>query len=240
MLKRLDNVLLLGTSHVAKKSAKEIEKVIDEYSPEIICIELDENRLRAILNNSPKRRKGRKEKTINIKIIKEIGVGGYLFGAVAGFIQKKIGKSIGIEPGVDMKKAYLIAKKKNLRIELIDLDIKKTLKKMSKLSFSRKIKMFANLLFKSFKKEYRNKLNFDIKKGVPNEEVIEFAMKVFRIEVPDLYKILIEDRNIHMGNRILNLRKESDGFILAVVGAGHLKGMYEYLEKKINESEKII
>jgi len=228
MIKQIDNIILLGTSHVAKKSAKEIEDTINQFSPEVVGIELDLGRLKSILSENKD-----KKKSSSISMIKDLGLGGFLFGMIAGFIQQKIGKSLGIEPGVDMKKAYTFAREKNIPIALIDINIKTTLRKMSKLSFAKKMKMFFSLFFKSFKKEYRNKLNFDIKKGVPDEKVIKFAMGVFRKEVPDLYKILIEDRNIHMSNRLLKLRENHSGYILAVVGAGHVDGMAEYLEKKI-------
>ena len=234
MIKQIDNIILLGTSHVAKKSAKEIEDVINQYSPEVVGIELDLNRLKTLLSDN----KGSK-KSSSFSMISEIGLGGYLFGIIAGYIQQKIGKSLGIQPGVDMKKAYTIARDKNIAIALIDINIKTTLKKMSKLSVFRKLKMFSSLFFKSFKKEYRNKLNFDIKKGVPDEKVIKFAMKVFKKEVPDMYKILIDDRNIHMSNRLLKLRENHSGYILAVVGAGHVDGMLEYLNKKISNPQNL-
>jgi pheromone shutdown protein TraB len=35
MITKVDNIILLGTSHVSKKSAKEIKKTIEEYKPEV-------------------------------------------------------------------------------------------------------------------------------------------------------------------------------------------------------------
>ena len=99
--------------------------------------------------------------------------------------------------------------------------------------------MFFNLIFKSFKKEYRNKLNFDISKGVPDEKVINIAMNIFKKEVPELYQILIEDRNIYMSKRLLELRKKHSGNIIAVIGAGHVEGMYSIINKKINHETKL-
>ncbi len=233
MKKQIGNIILIGTSHVAKESVKEIEEVINQYSPEVIGIELDLDRLRSLKSSSKKKRS-------SLNLIGEIGFSGWLFGLIAGYIQQKIGKSLGIEPGADMKRAYDIARENSIPVSLLDIDIKITLRKMSKLSFFKKIKMFFNLFFKSFKKEYRNKLNFDVKNGVPNEELIKIAMDIFKKEVPDLYRILIEDRNKFMVNKILKLKENHSGYIVAVVGAGHLDGMMELLEIKLGGEDQII
>lgn len=229
MIIKIDNIILLGTSHVAKKSAREIQEVIEEYNPEVVGIELDINRLKSLLSSSNEKN----SKKNSYKMLREIGLSGYLFAIIAGYVQQKIGKSLGIQPGIDMKTAYLKARERNTPVSLIDINIKVTLKKMSRLSFFKKMNMFFSLFFKSFKKEYRNKLNFDVKKGVPDEKTIEFAMKLFKKEVPLLYKILIEDRNIYMSRKLLELKEKHNGYILAVVGAGHLEGMKEYIQKNI-------
>lgn len=231
MIQKIGNVILLGTSHVAKQSAIEIENAINNYSPEVVAIELDINRLNAVLGNKSSKNN---KKSYKSNLLKEVGLSGYLFAKLAGYIQEKVGKSLGIDPGVDMKTAYLKARENKITTALIDLNIKLTLKKMSHLSFMRKMKMFFNLVFKSFKKEYRHKLNFDPGKGVPDEKVIQMALEVFEKEVPDLYKILIEDRNKYMVNRILKLQEAHVGNILVVIGAGHLKGMVKELEEKSN------
>lgn len=235
MIKIVDNIILLGTSHVAKESEKEILDVIERYSPEVVGIELDASRLHALMNKSAEKT----GKRYTLKMMKEVGVSGFAFAMIAGFMQKKIGKSLGIEPGIDMKSAYMISRDKKIPTALIDLNLKLTLRKLSALKFTQKVSMFANLFFKSFKKEYRKKLHFDVKKGVPDEKVIAEMINVIRKEVPLLYKILIHDRNIHMSNRLLKLRENHpEGYLLAVVGAGHVAGMQEYLEETLKEQNR--
>lgn len=226
MIKIIDNIILLGTSHVSRQSAREIKETIEKYKPEVVAIELDINRLKTLLSS-----KNQKKKSSTYKTIKQVGVGGYLFAQIASFVQQKVGQSLNIDPGVDMKQAYTIARDKKIITALIDIDIKETLKKISKISTFRKLKLFSNLFLKSFKKEYRNKLNFDVKKGVPNEKFIDTALDILKKEVPDMYQILIEDRNKYMANKLLELKSNHEGYILAVVGAGHIKGMEEIINK---------
>ena len=235
MIKIIDNIILLGTSHVAHQSKKEIEETIEKYLPEVVGIELDFHRFQALMSEN----KDKKKNNYTRKLIKEIGFSGYMFALIAGYVQQKVGESMNIEPGIDMKSAYLKAREHKIPTALIDIDIRLTLKKLSALSFGKKISMFSSLFFKSFKKEYREKLQFDVKKGVPDEKVIVEMLKIVKKEVPDLYNILIHDRNVFMCNKLLELKQKHPGYILAVVGAGHLEGMYEILNDKLKVTPNI-
>ena len=42
------NLILVGTSHIAKQSLEEVERVIKEKKPEIIALELDKKRFFAL------------------------------------------------------------------------------------------------------------------------------------------------------------------------------------------------
>ena len=156
-----------------------------------------------------------------------------MFAQVAGFVQKKVGAKVDMKPGVDMKSAYLKARENKIPVALIDIDIRKTMKKLSNLSFFKKVGLAGSIFFKSFKKEYRDVLDFDLK-SVPDDEVVVKMIKILEKETPDLYKILIEDRNHYMVERLLKLRENHNGNIIAVVGAGHVDGMAKILEKKLN------
>lgn len=227
MLKKVEDVILVGTSHVAKQSAKEIKAAIAFYKPELVCLELDIDRFQHLMNPDKSKDKN------TYKTLREVGLAGYLFAMLGGFTQKKIAKSLGIEPGVDMKTGYLEARKNKIATALIDIHIRTTLKKMSKIPFTKKVKLAFDLFTKGFKKEYRNKLNFDPKSGVPGDAQIEQMIGMIEKEIPILYKILIHDRNVYMANKILELKENHDGPVMAVMGAGHIKGVEEILRTKI-------
>lgn len=73
--------------------------------------------------------------------------------------------------------------------------------------------------------------NFDLSK-VPAEEVIEKLVGQMKKKYPSVYKTLISDRNKYMVRALVKLmRKHPDKKILAVVGAGHKKGMEALLLK---------
>jgi len=228
MIKKIDNIILLGTSHVARQSQREIKEVIEKYKPEVVGIELDLARFKTLMSKD----KTKKKKPSFYQLVKQFGGSGAVFGLIAGYVQKTIGKKLNIDPGIDMKTAYVVARKNSIPTALIDQDIKITLKKLSKLSFMRKVSMFGSLIFKSMKKEYRQKLQFDISSGVPDEKVVNDLLGIVKKEVPDMYKILIEDRNKYMVKKLVKLMRDNpEQKIVVVVGAGHQEGMEELLLK---------
>ncbi len=231
MLRKVDRIILVGTSHVGVDDTKKIEDLIQHYMPEVVGIELDAKRFKSLMKQDQKQQNPSYKQTL--AMMKEYGTFGFLFAQIAGFVQKKIGKKMDIKPGIDMKTAYLKARELKIPVSLIDQDIKQTLKKLSSLSFLKKISLFSGLFFKSFKKEYRELLNFDIKK-VPSEKLIIKMIGVLKKESPYLYDILIHQRNIYMSKRLLKLRERHTGYILAVVGAGHVDGMAKYLSKELS------
>lgn len=225
MIKEIDGIILLGTSHVARQSAKLIKETIDKEKPEVVAIELDYYRFKTLMS------KKKKKSSNPFTVISDIGLFSYLFMQIAAYVQKKVGKQLNLNPGIDMKTAYLKAREEKITTALIDEDIRVVLRKFKKIPFFKKVGLFFSLFLKGFKKEYREKLNFDVKKGVPDERVVETAIEVLKKEVPILHEILIEGRNRYMVNKLRQLRSNHEGKILAVVGAGHVKGMYDLLSQ---------
>ncbi len=221
-------IKILGTSHVAKQSLKEIEKYIEDNQPDIVAVELDRNRLTALLHNQ-------KKQHLSIKEIRNIGFTGFIFASIGSYVQNKIGKLVEVNPGEDMLTAVKLAKQHNLKIALIDQNIKVTLQKISKsFKFTDLFKLFVDgfngLFFKEreLKKYGLNEIDFN---KVPSKKVIKKVINGLSIRYPNLYKVLVHERNIYMVRNLVNIQKHHpDSNILAVVGAGHEDGMLKILE----------
>ncbi len=220
---RYKNLILLGTSHIARQSIEEISRIIEEIKPEIVAVELDNKRIHALLSGNTGKP--------SYRDIKRIGFKGFLFASLGAWAQKKLGQQVGVMPGEEMKTAVKLAKKHDLKIALIDDDIEVILKKLSKnLSWKEKWN-FAVDLFKSVFGIERVK--FDLSK-VPEEKLIATLIGKLRKRYPNLYKVLINDRNNLMAERIAELmEKNPDKKVFAIVGAGHIQGITEIL-KRIN------
>lgn len=227
-MKQLPYLKLLGTSHIAQQSINEIKHAIADFQPEIIAVELDIQRAHSLLS--------KQQNKISLAAISQIGIKGYLFAKIGQFTQQKLGSSVGISPGSEMKTALELAKKHNLKVEFIDQPIQITLRNFSKhLTWKEKFRFLMDILKGIFcaKKQLREfgLENFDLRK-VPEKELIQKMVAQLKKRYPNVYKTLIDDRNRYMVKNIIKLFREyPEKKILAVVGAGHLDGMQELLLK---------
>ena len=119
-----EHLKILGTSHIAKQSVIEIKKTIEQFKPDIIAVELDIRRASALISDQKSK--------ISITDILRIGIKGYLFVKIGQFVQEKLGKTVGVAPGSDMKAAMHLAKKQKVDISFIDQPIEITLMKFSR------------------------------------------------------------------------------------------------------------
>src|SRR3990167_6472259 len=147
------NLVFLGTSHIAKQSLNEVKQSIEREKPDIIALELDAKRLPALMDKS--RRK------IELKAIRHIGLKGYLFSLFGAWAERKLGKLVGVAPGSEMKQAIKIAKKKSIKIALVDQDIEITLQRLSKaITWKEKFNFLADLFKALFIR--KNEIEFDL------------------------------------------------------------------------------
>lgn len=216
------HIHLLGTSHIAEQSINEIKAAFEKYKPDIVAVELDAARLQGLIE--------KRKPSYNPAMIKQIGMQGYLFALIGGFLQQKLGKLVGVKPGSEMLSAVNLAGEQNKKIFLIDRDVRSTLSRISKLvRWKERFRILSDALFGPFGK----KMKIDLKK-VPEQKFIKELIGTMRVRYPGLYKALIEERNSYMAHRLLVIAKTfPDSNILAVVGAGHLEGLKEALSKNI-------
>lgn len=224
----MNNLKILGTSHIAKQSIEEIKNTVEEFQPQIIAVELDTQRATALMQEQ----KGK----ASLSDIRKIGVKGYAFVKIGHYIQQKLGKSVGVSPGSEMKTALEIAHKNNLQVALIDQPINITLKNFSKeLTWKEKWRFFSDLvkglLFPKKQMKQYGLEEFDLRK-VPEEKVILKIVNQMKKQYPSIYKTIIADRDKYMVKQLVKLMREHpEKKILAIVGAGHKEGMERLLLK---------
>jgi len=224
----MNNLKIIGTSHIAKQSIEEIKKAVEEFQPQIIAVELDAQRAAALLQEQ-------KTKT-SVKDILKIGVKGYAFVRIGHYIQQKLGKTVGVSPGSEMKTALEIAHKNNLQVALIDQPINVTLKNFSKeLTWKEKWRFFSDIVKGLFfpKRQIKNygMEGFDLH-SVPEQQVILKIINQMKKQYPSIYKTIIADRDKFMVKQLVKIMREyPEKKILAVVGAGHQEGMTKLLLK---------
>ena len=203
----LKNLTIVGTSHIAIESIKEVEKTIKKIKPTIIALELDPIRFKKLLSKKQK-----------INLWRNIGSKGFLFNLIGAWAEKKLGEKVNIVPGSEMKTAIRIAKEENIKIALIDQDIRITLRKLSKeITFKEKLTFIKDILFSIL--STKSKIKIDLTK-VPNKNFIKKIIKDVKKRYPNVYRILVEERNKVMAINLITLMRYNKP-IVAIIGAGH-------------------
>ena len=222
-MKVYKNLTLVGTSHIAIESVKEVEKVILGQQPEIVAVELDRGRFLSLKHKDKKSKHG-------LAVIRKYGVKGYLFAKMGEFVEKYLGRKVGVSPGADMMKAVEVAKKVKAKVAFVDQPIDITMKRFSQeITWKEKFRFVYDIIKNVIKGE---RIKIDLKK-VPSKELIKKLMKIIKDRYPNFYKVLVTERNEYMAKHLYKIMQEYK--VVAVVGAGHEKEIIDEikcLEKK--------
>jgi pheromone shutdown-related protein TraB len=145
-------------------------------------------------------------------------------------VQRRLGEEYGVEPGSEMVAAMQEAEKYHLAIALVDRDITITLKRAWRtMGVREKFRVFWEFLKAMIGYDEEELDELDLKE-LMKQDVISQMMEEFSTIAPSAAEALIHERDQYIAQRIFDESKK--GRVLAVVGAGHLKGIQQQLEKK--------
>lgn len=226
----IDNrqIFIVGTAHISRQSAEIVHKVITEEHPDIVCVELDKQRFKALSE------KKKWEKLDLKQIIKQKQLSTLIINIILASYQKKLGKKLGVNPGIELLEATNTATHLNIPIELCDREIRITLRRAwASMSFYQKMKLFFSGFAGIFEKEdiSEEKLAELRSKDVLNEIISELGKSM-----PVLKRVLIDERDQFIAHKIKHALGQK---IVAVVGAGHVNGITKILEsdQEVNLAE---
>lgn len=218
---------LLGTAHVSRASAEAVKHQVETGGHDAVAIELDAGRLAAITDAQAH------AKTDLMKVLREGKAGVLAVNLALGAFQQRLADKFGIEPGAEMRAAVAGAKERGLPLLLIDRDIGVTLRRLyGGVGWWRRMTLVAGIVASAFSNE-----------DVPEEEierlkegdVLEATFAEFATSRSDLYGPLIAERDEYMAAKLLQAVGDASAprhrDVLAVVGAGHLKGITAQLVK---------
>ncbi len=216
---RYKNIIIIGTSHIAPESLKAVTRTIELERPHIVAVELDRKRLFGLLA-------GKGKTQLSFKRLRKVGLKGYVFGLLGSYVQRRLGKYVGVAPGSDMLAAVKLAQNYGMEIALIDQDIDITLTRFSRALSSKEKWRFVMDVVRSlfFRKREMRKYGLeevDLAK-VPPKRLIKKLIESVRERYPNVYRVLISDRNLYMARKMHELMElNPTKKIVAVVGAGH-------------------
>ena len=215
-------IILLGTAHISQESVDLVRSTIAAEKPDSVCVELDENRLKAL-------EEGDRWKNLDIKdVIKKRQMSSLIVNLLLSSYQKKMGESTGVEPGSELKACVEEARACGANVILADRDVKITLRRSwASTPFFRKIKLTASLMGAIFETE---KVSEEELSKMKEQDTLSVMMEDFGREFPEIKQILISERDQFLAGRIIKAEGKK---VLAVVGAGHLNGIKTIIENKV-------
>jgi pheromone shutdown-related protein TraB len=223
-------IVLVGTAHISQVSKDLVHETIETESPDTVCVELDEGRLKSI--QDPDRWKNTDLK----EVIKKKQLATLIANLVLGSYQKRMGAQTGVRPGAELKEAVDIANNKNIPLVLADRDIKITLRRTWACTpWYRKFNLLGGLFASIFDK---TEINEEELQKIKEKDALNSMMQEFGKSYPEVKQVLIDERDQFLASRIKNAQGNK---VVAVVGAGHMRGIASIIEedKELPSEESI-
>jgi pheromone shutdown-related protein TraB len=207
-------IILIGTAHVSKLSAEQVKEVIERERPDSVCIELDEQRYKAIME-------GNKWKEQDIfKVIKDKKASLLLMNLAISSFQNRMAKQLDTKPGQEMIQGIESAKEIGAELVLADRNIQITFSRIwSNVGFMGKGQLLTSIIYSIFNKESISEEELEKMKS---KDTLNAMLAEISEAFPKLKKPLIDERDQYLAQKI----KEAPGEkIVAVLGAAHVPGI---------------
>ena len=151
-----------------------------------------------------------------------------------GNFQAKLGKDLKVKPGAEMLAAVREAEKRDIPVVLADRPIDVTLRRAwAAMGIFEKFKLLGSLVSGVFSSETISKEEIE---QLKKTDVITELMNEMAREMPKAKHVLVDERDAYLAKKIKTAQGKR---ILAVVGAGHVNGVKQWLKKKIPEEQPI-
>jgi len=209
---------LLGTAHVSQASVDLVKETLHELKPDSVAVELCASRYQTLLNPD------RWRNTDIVEVIKK-GKGNLLLAQLllASF-QKRIGSQLGVKPGAEMMAAMETSIELDIPTVLADRDVGTTLRRTwSRLSWWSLLKLLFSSFFGIFES---SEISQEEVERLKRSDALEEALKELSQHLPEVGETLVDERDRYLAAKIFGAPGER---VLAVVGAGHVKGIARYL-----------
>ncbi len=212
------NIHIVSTAHVSKQSVEDVKNAIDFIQPDVVCVELDDNRAHNLMHPS-----GNPD---IIAIIKSGKVMSFAANLILASYQKRLADDLDSTVGGEMKQAILSAQEHMIPTRNIDRDIKITFGRIfNNISFFEKLNVFATLVLSVFSKE---EIEEDEVEDLKNADLLFDSLKELDDKLPNLSHVLLHERNYYMAEKVKQLPYED---IVVVIGAAHTEGFIEALDE---------
>lgn len=225
-------ITLLGTAHVSRQSADKVRELLTTESFDAVAVELCPSRYNAIVDPDALARMDL------LQVLREGKAAMVTASLAMGAYQQRLAEQFGIEPGEEQRTAVRLAREAHLPVLLIDREIGTTLRRTAhNLSWWKRWTLLSGLLMSLVSRDQVDEAEIErLKEG----DILETTFAEFAHDRRDLYEPLIAERDRYMAARLLAEQQAgAHGEILAVVGAGHLKGIAAQLREGVGQPAEV-
>lgn len=219
-------IFLVGTAHVSKKSVDEVTRVIHELRPDTVCVELDEQRHRMLLDENT-------WKKLDIfQVVRQKRVLFLLSSLALSAYQKRMGEKLGVRPGAELLAGVKAAEAVGAELVLADRDIQATLKRTwANLSFWDKAQVSSGLMAAPFSVDEIDEEKIE---SLKDQDAIGEMLHSVAEQFPRVKEPLIDERDAYL----MSMIQEAPGKrIVGVVGAAHVPGMIQKLGDSVDREK---
>jgi len=226
-------ITLLGTAHVSRASADAVKQLLSTGDYDAVAVELCPARHHAIVNPDALAQMDL------FKVIKQGKAAMVAANLALGAYQQRLAEQFGIEPGAEQRAAIDTAREQGFPVLLIDRDIGITLRRVAhNVPWWQRMGVIAGLLSSIIS---RDEVSEDEIEQLKQGDMLETTFAEFAEEREDLYKPLIDERDQYMTARLIQeIQSQGHENILAVLGAGHVAGIKNYLQQGMDQPEQRI
>ncbi len=220
-------IILLGTAHVSRESVDDVALAVQKEKPDAVLIELDEGRAKNLKDPDH-------WKHMDIVQVIKTGKIYLLFSSILlSIFQKKMGDRLTSAPGAEFKKAMELSENNEIAHYFIDREIRITLKRAwQSVGFFGKLRLISELIASLFVSEKMEKDDIEkLKEKDALQTVLDSLPPSFR----RIREIVIDERDQYMAQKVRDITihaEKKPKRALVVVGAGHLRGLEEALQRE--------
>ena len=215
-------ITLLGTAHISKASADKVTQLLQSGNFDCVAIELCKSRHNNLVDPDAF------AKLDLFQVIRQGKAAMVTANLALGAFQQRMAEQLDIKPGAEMRAAVDTAAEKGLPVLLIDREIATTLKRVYRnVPWWQRLHILSGLVASVVS---RHEVTEEEIERLKEGDILESTFTQFAEQAEDLFVPLVDERDRYMAARLLQEAETGKHqHILVVIGAGHLKGMHQYL-----------
>lgn len=219
-------VLLVGVAHVLDLE-KGLDRVLGDYRPSALAVELDPERAEALTERARERDAGGPGERPSSK-------GAPIMLRLWARFQDRLASDMGGIPGEEMLQVGAFAKRRSLPCFLVDDPIRTIAPRLlSALTPKERVRLLVSTV-----------IAMVIPTRLVEKEIASYSehrdeyLEVMRTQLPTVTRVLLDERNQHMAERLVALAR-SYGRVAAVVGDAHVTGLGSAIGQSGVEVEQV-